>query len=267
MKFKMPEKPNISRRAVTVLLFALTLPILLASFIFGMFFLCRVGDFKIVGEIAHYSEEELIEATGIKAGERLYFIDSAGAESALKENFPRIKSVKVSPSWFTSVKITVEEESPKYYSEVNGDYYLLNEDFRVIDMSKSFGEFKDEAIMLSFQTSGAYTFKEAVLGERVVFVSEKAEKKMSDFIEEIESFDFGDFGVSALGFRDGGTQFDAYIVLDGRLRIILGNTTDIPEKIRKSLQRLAEQDADFEFGEIIVYDINEISFRKIDSIE
>ena len=66
---------------------------------------------------------------------------------------------------------------------------------------------------------------------------------------------------------DGGTQFDAYIVLDGRLRIILGNTDDISAKIRESLERLAQQDADFELGEIIAYDINEISFRKVDSIE
>jgi hypothetical protein len=78
---------------------------------------------------------------------------------------------------------------------------------------------------------------------------------------------FGEHGVSALGFEVGGTQMDAYIILDGRLKIVFGDTDNIPKKIEKALGLVAGRDKDFERGEILIYNIKEVSFREVDSFE
>jgi len=264
MKFKMPEKPNISRRTVTVIIFAVTIPLALLCLIFGILFLCRVGDFRIVGETPHYTADQLIEASGIEQGERLYFINSAEAAENIKKAAPRLKNVKVMPFFFTTVMIEVEEEVPKYYSYVNGDYYLLSEDFRVLESANTSAGYKSEgAIGLSFHSTD---IKKVVVGEYVEFADEKAENKITSFISEIKGMSFGDYGVTALGFENN-VWGDAYIVLDGRLKIILGKPEDMSKKIFEVLRYLAESEEDFEFAEIMAIDINEISFRRVDSIE
>lgn len=263
MKFKMPEKPNISRRLVTWLIFAITVPIVLAGLILSAFYVQHVRSFRLVGE-TRYTCEELEAVSGIEMGERLFSIDRTSAEKAIKENFPRLKNVRVKPVWFSTVVIEVEEETAKYYSNISGSYYLLSEDFRIIEVAANDDDFAKEAVKLSLNEKDIAT---AVEGKHIEYVSEKAENKMIAFIEEIEGMSFGEHGVSALGFEVGGTQMDAYIILDGRLKIVFGDTDNIPKKIEKALGLVAGRDKDFERGEILIYNIKEVSFREVDSFE
>lgn len=263
MKFKMPEKPKISRRLVTWLVFAITVPLILAGFVLSAFYVQHVRSFRLVGE-TRYACEELQAVSGIEMGERLFSIDGASAEKAIKDKFPRLKSVRVRPVWFSTVIIEVEEEKAKYYSNISGSYYLLSEDFRVIEMAESDYEFAKEAVKLSFNEKD---ISKAVEGKHIEYVSEKAEEKMLSFIEEIEGMNFGEHGVSAFGFESGGTQMDAYIILDGRLKIVFGGIDGIPKKTEKALGLVAGRDKDFEFAEILIYNIEEVSFREVDSLE
>ncbi len=262
MKLKMPEKPKISRRTVTALVFAATVTLLVALVILSIFMIQRVREFRIVGE-TRYSESFLSEASGIELGEGLFSIDSAAAEERILEKAPRLKSVKVRPGFFSAVVIEVVEEKAEYYSYINGDYYLLSADLRILERSKSSDSYAKEAVKLSM-IGGNIT--SAIEGDHIEFSSEKAKEELEAFIAKIKSMNFGDYGVTALGFEDNVWR-DAYIVLDGRLKIILGDPDSIDEKITVALQCVASSEKNYEYAEVLVSDMSEVSYRKVDFIE
>ena len=247
MKFKMPPKPKISRRTVTALIFVVSAALVVFLMVISAFAIQSVKHFKISGETS-YSAEYLIESSGVELGEPLFFKNRVDAEQKLLSEATRLKNVKIKPSFFSTVIIEVEEEQGSYYSMINGEYYLLSKDFRVLEMSESSDAYAKEAVRFSLYGRDIVS---ALEGEYIEFSDENTKEELFTFLREIESIPFGDHGVSSLGFEDNVWR-DAYIVLDGRLKIIFGDLNSVKEKIGFALKFIYESEITYDTAKIII---------------
>ncbi len=265
MKFKMPPKPKISRRAITALIFVATSLVATVFFAFSLFTVQHVWNYRIAGETS-YDAEYLIEACGVERGSALYFEDHAAAEKKLLLAAPRLKKVNIRPGIFSTLVIEVEEEKGAYYSQINGDYYLLSADFRVLEMSSSSEAYKSEAKRFELYDNDIVS---AIEGQYIEFKNEKIKSELLGLASEIESMDFGDYGVTSLGFVDDIWR-DGYIVLDSRLKIIFGDTVSAKEKIGFALTYIYESGISYEFSQIIVTESGDgytAYYKQMDSVE
>ena len=259
MKINFKEKAKISRRTVTALIFVVSAAILLGFLIHGIFWVQHVRNFRIVGD-SQYRNDFLIELSGIEYGEPLYGLDTEAAEKRIREGAPQLKSVRVKPAFFSTLVIEVEAEKPKYFAQISGDYFLLNEEFRVLEIAKSPDSYQ-RLMRISLPD-----IKTAMLGEKIEFNKEKSEKIVNEFLEEIARMNFGDYKVTAIGLED--RFHGVYIVLDGRLKIILGDTNSITEKVALALECLYSHGDTHPFAEINVSAAESgIPYRELEFIE
>lgn len=247
MKFKMPTKPKISRRAITALIFVPTTAVALTFLIISVFLIQSVKGFRIVGDTV-YEEEYLIENCGVEIGEKLFFKNRAEAEKKLLEAAPRLKKVKLRPALFSTLVIEVEEEKAAYYTEINGEYYLLSSDLRVLEMSKSSDKYAEEATRFELYSND---IKSAIEGEYVKFKDERVLNEVLSFAEELADIPLGEYAVTSFGYEDGVTR-DAYAVIDGRLKIIFEDSETAVEKIGFALTFIYESGIKYEYSQIIV---------------
>jgi len=265
MKLKMPPKPKISRRAITALIFVPTAAVALTFLIISVFLIQSVNGFRIVGDTV-YEDEYLIENCGVELGEKLFFKNRAEAEKKLLEAAPRLKNVKLRPALFSTLVIEVEEEKAAYYSEINGEYYLLSSDLRVLEMSKSSDAYAEEATRFELYSND---IQSAIEGEHIKFKDERILNEVLSFAEDIAEIPLGDYAVTSFGYQDGVSR-DAYAVIDGRLKIIFEDTDTAVEKIGFALTFINESGIKYEYSQIRITEGKngyEASYSEVKNVE
>ena len=86
--------------AAIVAVFALVTSIVLLLF--------PVKEIEVLGD-SRYDYSEIIEASGIKNGTRLYFLNEEKAEKAILSAFPYLESVEINSYFPNRVKIEIKE--------------------------------------------------------------------------------------------------------------------------------------------------------------
>ena len=113
--------------AVTVIMSLLVL-ICLIKVILGFM---PVKRFTVQGD-THYDISELISASGIRSGDKLYKINEKAAAQKLVKDCPYIKTVKIKQKFPNTVCFVVEEQEPGWYIQVGNDFYGLDFDMKVL---------------------------------------------------------------------------------------------------------------------------------------
>ena len=90
-----------------------------------------VSSIEVVGA-SYYSEEAIVEASGIKIGDEMLMLDRVAVGNKIFEKLDYVNGVKIR-SGFNTVKITIEENANLMYTEFVGKYYVLNREFRVLN--------------------------------------------------------------------------------------------------------------------------------------
>lgn len=155
--------------AVTVIMCLMTLTTLIL-------YLCSFLEIKKIeleGICSYYSRSELIEASGVGYGDKLYGLKPDSVEATILAECPYIESVSVKQSFPNKLVFSVVEKTPQWYIEVTGDYYVLDTDLVVL------GESTNEETL---KTSGLTRLelpnvKRVVLGELPVFGEDELEIK------------------------------------------------------------------------------------------
>lgn len=93
--------------------------------------LFSVRSFEVEGDTL-YDINEIIDASGVRSGDRLFWLNESKIEKTLISNCPYIKSVKVKQKFPNKVCFVIEELVPGWYIEVGDDFYALDYDMKVI---------------------------------------------------------------------------------------------------------------------------------------
>ncbi len=211
-----------SRRTLFSLLFAAAVAVVFTVGSVSIFF--KVKTVLIEGSTA-YSEEEIRSASGIRPGQNLYELDKAAIERSVIAYNPYIRNVRVDRRIPTTVALIVEEDEPRYYFEIAGEYFVLSDSLRVMERTEDAADLllrEPDIIKLNTQR-----IVYAVVGKRIEFEN----SGYLTYAEEMLSTFLGSELSGRISLIDFSNKFDIFVYYDGRLKIEFGNIEKIAAKI------------------------------------
>ncbi len=115
-----------------VLLGTLSFLIITAALAFGVSVFFRVSTITVVGA-DKYSQEEIIEASGIEVGDNLVLMNRAAVENRISQKLIYIGNVKVSRKLPTTVEIDVSESGTIASVETETGLWLIDRQCRLLE--------------------------------------------------------------------------------------------------------------------------------------
>ena len=186
--------------------------------------LMRVSAFEVTGD-SPYEREEIINASGIKSGDKLYGIDAETVEKNIKARCPYVQSVTVKSRFPNKVKIDVTSQTASWYIEIAGDYYALDAELKVLEETSDNKKFISGGI----PNLTLPNVKSAVVGTELVFGDDETEVRFADeFMSMVKLTTFK----SRLTLVDIDNRFEIYIQVDGNVNVYMGNTENSAAKLK-----------------------------------
>ena len=185
--------------------------------------LFAVRTFEIKGE-TKYDLTELVDASGIRTGDRLYWTSAGKAEKRVLGNCPYIESVKIKKVFPNKIRFEIVEKSSGWYIQVGEDYYSLDYDMKVLGETYNEQSLKDRGLTkLILPELGS-----VVGGEYPSFGSgdERLISETLKIIDKIRTRDVKD----RLSLLDLSNRFYIKMVVDDTFEIDFGDMTDADTK-------------------------------------
>ena len=193
----------------------------------------RVSEIEVTG-YSSYSSEDIISASGIKMGDKLYSVDKAEVVKNIMRECSYVSSVNVKFRFPNTVSIDLECYTAVWYVEIEGDFYSLDADLRVLEETvneKKYINGKITKLTLPNISS-------AVVGSELTFGLNDKEREFSyDFMEKLKRMSFK----SRLSLVDIDNRFDINIGVDGTIDVYLGDGAEMEDKLKAVEKALASE--------------------------
>lgn len=214
------------RHGLTLAVSILLIFVICCLGIYHLLFVVR--DLDVTGS-SLYTADEIVVVTGLDENVHLY--DFTAEEIADRITFycPYIRSAELSRSMPTTVHIALEDDEIRYCANIFGTIVALSPDLRVLGTLTT--EEAADYILLRLPA-----VSEAVAGRGVVFADTKNERYIQQVLGEITESAFAE-RISYIDLRD---EHDLILYCDGLYELQLGNTADIPIKLRMADKALAD---------------------------
>ncbi len=249
---------------ITVLVVMTLLAIIcLAKVILGFL---PIKQFTCEGD-TQYHIVEIVSASGLKQGDKLYKIDEDEAEEMILKNCPYVKSVEIETVFPSTLCFVIEEKEPGWYLEFGNEYYSLDYDMELLVMET------DEKKV----TSRGMTKLVLPEVEEVIISSEMEEPNVPVFasddeqlrketLEIIDKFRTHEIK-SRLTMLDLSNRFEISMTIDHKYEVSFGNMDNFDIKMKKFMASLnIAQDPKYAGGTLTWTDtIGDFSFRPINA--
>ncbi len=188
----------------------------------------KLDRFEVTG-ISAYDREMLINASGVKRGDRLYSLDRKEIEERILKECPYLESVTVKPKFPNTLRISAEGKSGQWYIELSGVKYALDGNLSVIaETVKTDGMTK---LILP-------NVKSVMVGSVPEFGNSETERKKTlEVISAIRSTTFK----ARLTEVDLESRWDISIVVDGCFEVYLHDMSDFEGKL-KAVEKVLNSD-------------------------
>lgn len=189
-----------------------------------------VVSVETVGNV-RYTSDEIISVCGISVGDKLYDlpVDEDELSERLMKALPYVKSVELNRVIPDRIVIEVTEDSAEFVAEIYGEYVLLSEEMRVLEISDD--EPTGDYIKLVLPD-----VKNAVEGEYIEFKDDMfdvaktaAAAVCSDVMKE---------GTSVLDISD---RFGIWVAYENRYKLMLGDVNDIELKLAIAFEIMKDE--------------------------
>lgn len=224
--FRRLKQKNTARHIRQRIYYVVLLTFLLLIFILGavaIFF--RITDIQIEGNTV-YSDEEILNSSGISEGMNIYLVKEQDVQRSILTKHPYVRSVSVDRDVPNSVVIDLECDSPSYYVELGGEYFVLSKNLRVLE--RFFDKDRMTEAHSDIRCFKASEIKSAIVGSELEFVTpgySESAKEVLGVLEECEIFP----EITSIYFDD---RFNIGIVYQGRLKANIGNGEEAEIKLR-----------------------------------
>ena len=222
-KLNQNEELTNNHSLASKLIFALAL-ILAVVIVLGLItsivlLLFQVSEIEVVGD-SRYNYAEIIEASGIKKGARLYFINENKAEQRLLSSFPYLATVKIHAYFPNRVKIEIKEFEDIYLIPHANGFCYVNDNFEILEITEQapiYERFSGIFIKLPSSVQGS-------IGD---VCKNDDTQRASELIEIIKEYGF----YTQLNIVDVENKYDNAFVVAKKYKFVLGAMTDASEKI------------------------------------
>ena len=212
---------RIVRFLIVILLTALALSLAVRLF-------CNVATVRFEGS-GTYSDEALFAASGITLGDSIFSLDKKEIERRVIAHCPAVKSVEVKRQFPSGVTIRVTEDTPVFYTVVDGEAFLLSSDLRLMKRAAS-DEETASLVKVAFRD-----LSRAFEGEKLQFHSENQYDYLRSVFSAVTGHELGG-KITAIDVTD---KFDIRLVYENRLVIRLGSFTGAVTKLTLAKEYIA----------------------------
>lgn len=205
--------------------------LIVAAVLAGCVIFFRVSHVEISGN-SYYTEEEILEASGIREGQNLYLINKFQVRDQLLTQLPYIQEVTIRRRLPDTITIQVTECSAGGAVESDGSWWVIGTDGKILAAAES-GEGYTQVTGLTLLAPSPGT---------QMAVSEEDRLKMESLLELLQSLEEN-------GVLDRADSVDltssSQLVLgyDGRFDVLIPLASDFSYKVRWMLEVVADNDS------------------------
>lgn len=213
-KSKKKKKNGIKTAAVVVLTLLFLAGVM---FVLSQTVLFKIKKIEVKGSRI-YSPEEIANACKITSGDLLYSVNNQSKCNNILTALPYIKSLKLCHKIPETLVITVTDNTAKYQFESNGEYYLCDDQYKVLEKTE---EPREDLITV---TQSAIVNPKA--GYKAEFKDSSKLSAIDELIKKCEQYD--NITLCGVNLSD-----DLYInfTVNKTLDVKLGTKTDIDYKL------------------------------------
>lgn len=226
-RFELPQKEKtVTKRKLAVAIVALVAISVIAGIIMLLSGLMKIGKVIVSGN-SYYSDAEIIAASGI-IGEKYLSVDGKKVGTDIMAACPLIKSVKSEKKFPGKIKIEVEEEPLRYYSENNGVWFSFSAlSLRVVEIARHGDRFAEQGLMyIKFPT-----LDDIACGETPTVDSGKGRLSDMQYIYSFISATEALKSPADISEYDLSNKYDIIVRLSDGSEIHIGNVTSADDKL------------------------------------
>ncbi len=190
-------------------------------FVFLKLFVIKKTE-VIMPENTFLTADAVISKTGVKTGDNLLLASKKEIEKNLTSAYPYIKSVKVEKKFPSSLRISLELNSPAMRIEIGGKNFVLSSDGKVL-----FSLEEDSEILSRTANLVTQGVTKCVQGEKIGFKDKDSLKIVTDIYQAFEKYSLSD----KLTYIDITDKYNIKLQLDERLDIVFGTFDNVEAKV------------------------------------
>ena len=184
----------------------------------------KIENIEVKGN-NRYASDDIIESSGIAIGQNLYAINKNVAKNNIYLDFPYVSEVVIRRELPSTLHFKVQEEQPKYYTEICGEYFLLSDSLRVLEKTAEVPVSEDEEKkLIPLYLS---EIRAAIVGEKLEFEKELIYEYVSEFITAV-SFHETASDLTAIDMTE---RYNIYVDYQDRFSIYMGDYTETDMKL------------------------------------
>lgn len=191
---------------------------------------------------SYYTAEEIIRASGAETGGSLVNISKSSIEKNIEKLLPYIGNAQVKRKYPSTLRIIVEDTKADFAVETGG-FVLFDENYKVLETVAEVPKSCTKLIGVSVDS--------AEPGSEICFTDEAYKDRIESVMQACEDAQIGT--VTKLDLTN---IASVKIVIDGRITLILGTITDLPEKLRTGMKTIEAERENDPYVRIII-DVSE----------
>ena len=218
----------------------------------------RVQTVTVKGN-SFYTEEQILEASGIREGQELLGIDVNAVCQSIWDSCIYVNEVSIKLG-LNSVTIEITERSNILYTEFGDRYFSIDaSDFRVLEKSS------DESVFADFIKVELPRIASLSVGEPLNFENSEADLSyIGDLLDALARADV----LSSVSFLNLASKYHVSYVMNQSCRVNLGRVTDLEDKLA-TVRGILEMKGDLGgLGAVVdVTDLEKPTFRPLGESE
>lgn len=199
-----------------------------AAVVLSITVLFRIDTIQVTGQ-SRYTEQEIVQMSGIEVGENLFLADTATAKQQIEEKLPYIGRAKVSRRLPAKILITVEEAEISGAVEYGGGYAIVSPEGKVLEITSAIPE--------GYSLIEGLDLKSADLGKKIVYEDPEKQEMFTELAQSL-----AEHGIAPITRMDLTNLYDIVVEYDGRITMEFGLPSDIDFKVRFAKTILSEPD-------------------------
>lgn len=195
--------------------------------------LFNISSIKVGKPSEVYTADQIIMASGLTVGDNMVLTNFHKVEERIEKSLPYIKDAVVSGSASGKVVITVTDAAASIVVQADNGYVIADADSKVLEIVPELPE--DNALMV-LKLNGGITYS---LGEN--FVLNDAEE--NDLYNVLSGYLDSSGLLGKITKMDLTDSLSLKLIYQGRVRLLLGTSDNMDEKIKSAAKVLEQEDA------------------------
>ncbi len=193
--------------------------IVIAAVVLSLTVMFKTTEIKVEAEGLPYSDEQVIEASGLSMSDNIFLAKRKAAEKKLVESFPYVEAADVSFRIPGTQIITIETAIPSYQVQFSGGYAVVSGNCRILEVNE---KQKNEIPLLK-----GIKLDHTQPGEYITFEKASTKQILDEVVKNINENDVGNiYGI------DISNAANIELNYDNRITILLGLPEDVGYKLR-----------------------------------